>query len=158
MSAIAHSRTLWRVLFALFALSSLIIFILFHRDRNSGQQFEFDSWLGQLEQSQFKGETLNTPVTLSLHLGSSAESSDMQLESGNNTKNLQIVRILQLAREAKIFDDSGTSAAKDASQVEFQVRSGDKVFRSALQEEKIQANAQARNLLKLFEIYSASQG
>ena len=146
-----NPRTLWRVLFALFALTLFITFNIVHFSNRSGRQLEFDSWLGQIEQSQNDTQVFSVPVTLSL---SSDGSSSWELRSGSAEQNEQIVRILQLAREARLFEGGSLSAS--TAGIQFLVKSGEREFRAALKEDAVEQNLQARNLLKLFEIYSTN--
>jgi len=174
-------RTL-RILKIVVVILALIGFyyLNFGREERSWPiQASFNSWLKSVEEAQKNNpEDQNTPLAIQIKgeirkIGVPMENTIFELSSsGNDYNRTGVLRILQLAREGKLFsrdqaEEFSTGTAPTVSNgkssngkpaLEFSVHilisDGKRDFLTWLTENEIEERVQVQSLLKLLQIYS----
>lgn len=144
----------------IFAFAALLVMIIAFNWSNGRavklEQIRFEDWLrnNQLVLSN-DGNYRAPELEITLNLSAAVQDSpaiDLKLSSGKSPD--QVQRILSLAKEAKLFSNKKSSAAKDPHAIQLSIQQGATSFAAAIDQERLEENLQTKTLVKLFEIYA----
>ena len=142
-----------------FLALSLALFYIFHlsiKSYNAQPISEFDAWVGETVSLTRKGKiSAGSLPYLSLEIKQDDGKKKIFSVSGTNNDS-KINRLLELARETKLFNLSIESDSKDShltASYTVSIKGNGKKFTALFSLEDIKHNIALQNLIKLFEIY-----
>lgn len=131
-----------------------ILFIAFNasvRSERAPLQHEFDSWLQLTRETLATSTETAPPVTIALSSERPELVADwrISLAEGGNVE--QLLRILDLAREANVFSKT---ASLDSQPLRLSVTDGSREFVATLSPGDIAGDVATGNLIRLFKLYA----
>jgi len=139
---------------AILALTAAFLLVVnpFAESKKGRLQNDFDSWLSA-SRDVLLNSSFDEPPALEISIKSDSPSRlfSWQMKASQDPKvNQKILRLLQQAREANLFD----IAAGKSKEVTLEVKDGDKAFISSFSFAEIKDNVKAAIFLQLFEEYA----
>ena len=139
----------------------IVLLILINRDGRPGKtksEREYENWLSSTEEKQKSGIIPQTLPVLTLRiypLDGSTNIKEMKLTpSESQEKAQQVLRVLQLAREAGLFAFETNKPGEREGDIILRVESSERNFTVKFRQSDIEANIKAALFLKLFEEYN----
>lgn len=154
----ANKNWLLRIVFF---TAFIILYLIFNRYtvQNSAEPLtEFDTWVINLVELSRKGEIKQEQTPKLSLVVLMKDSTRKTFQISGDTKERQAMRLIELARETRLFANKSESITIDQipphARYALTISSADKMFAAFFSPEDIKDNVPAKNLLKLFEIYT----
>jgi hypothetical protein len=138
----------------------LLLLALFFFNRSTSDQTPkpaspYDVWFQKLEPDLRRGSLPEDGYpSITLNLDRAGASSTWNLAGKENSEHIK--RLLELAQEAGFFA-IGSDFREKPQEITLTIRSKDERFQVGFAHQDIAQNIPAQNLLKLFEVYHATQ-
>ena len=150
-----------RSIVAVFTLTLLIAVNSTARPSKSERESQFESWLKQTEPLLDSADNAPAGVPLIIVRVNAARNGQpikWELSSSNDSieRNDQMVRLLNLMREANVFSKNDSPNANPTENFLISVEDARSSFKASLGPKELEQNIPAQNLLKLFEVYSST--
>lgn len=131
------------------------------RPAKTETESKYESWLKQTESLLSSPDNSPAGVPLVVIRATALRAGQpikWELSSSNEVfdRNDQLVRLLDLIREGNIFGNKATSASSDPELFTITVEDAKSSFKTTVSPKDIESNLPVRNMLKLFEVYAAS--
>lgn len=135
--------------FVVVALLCFLVFVQRTAPTISPLQLEYERWYQGLENRLADQQAEPVALTLSGNIGTDV----VTWELSSQTKRVELARLLSLLKEGKAFSAAGTKA----DPIMLQVRAGNLIFSTRLNEQRLRENVPLQNLLELFKLYQAPE-
>lgn len=145
------TRTVARLIVIIVAAILFIVFNASVRSERAPLQHEFDSWLQLTRETIATSTETAPPVTISLSSERPELVADWRISLAEGGDVAELLRILDLAREANIFSKT---ASRESQPLRLSVTDGSREFVAALSPSDIAGDVAMGNLIRLFKLYA----
>lgn len=151
ISAMKMSKSVIKICASIITVVLLVVFYRSNRDPISPMQLEYNNWVSKLIESSLNSSLTSDLPKVSLQIPLMGTRTDKNLELPESKD--KVFRLLELAKEARLFDLRHKSARSAKNTISFTVERNGQVFRSDFPISAGEESAQVALFLKLFQLY-----